>query len=51
MTKPARTALLTAALILLTGQYAAAEVIKKELKSINTPDSVKTPIGEMKRKK
>jgi hypothetical protein len=30
------------------GQYAAAEVSKEELKSISTPDSVKTSIGELK---
>jgi hypothetical protein len=35
-------------MILLTGQYAAAEVSKQELKSISTPDKVKTSIGELK---
>jgi hypothetical protein len=30
------------------GQYATAQVSKQELKSISTPDSVKTPIGELK---
>ena len=36
------------ALVLLIGQYAAAEVSKEELKSISTPDKVKTSIGELK---
>ncbi len=35
-------------LIALSGQFAAAEVSKKELKSISTPASVKTPIGTLK---
>jgi hypothetical protein len=30
------------------GQYAAAEVSKQELKSISTPDKVRTSIGELK---
>jgi hypothetical protein len=48
MTRPSRTVLLALALVLSTGQYAAAEVSKEELKSISTPDSVKTSIGELK---
>jgi hypothetical protein len=40
--------LLALALTLLAGQYAAAEVSKEELKSISTPDSVKTSIGTLK---
>jgi hypothetical protein len=32
----------------LTGQFAAADVSKEELKSISTPDKVKTSIGELK---
>ena len=35
-------------LIALSGQFAAAEVSKKELKSISTPASVKTPLGTLK---
>jgi hypothetical protein len=34
--------------VLSIGQYAAAQVSKQELQSISTPDSVKTPIGELK---
>jgi len=34
------------ALVLQMGQFAAAEVSKEELKSISTPDLVKTPIGD-----
>ena len=48
MTEPTRAALLALALILSTGQLAAAEVSKEELKSISTPDKVKTSIGELK---
>ena len=33
---------------LLTGQFAAAEVSKEELKSISTPDKVNTSLGELK---
>ena len=38
----------TFALVFCMGQFAAAEVSKEELKSISTPDSVKTSIGELK---
>jgi hypothetical protein len=34
--------------VVLIGQYAAADVSKEELKSISTPDKIKTPIGELK---
>jgi hypothetical protein len=34
--------------VLPIGQYAAAQVSDEELKSISTPDLVKTPIGELK---
>ena len=33
---------------LLTGQFAAAEVSKEELKSVSTPDKVTTSIGDLK---
>ena len=33
---------------LLTGQFAAAEVSKEELRSISTPDKVNTSLGELK---
>jgi hypothetical protein len=33
---------------LLTGQFAAADVSKQELKSISTPATVKTPLGQLK---
>ena len=36
------------ALVFCMGQYAAAEVSKEELKSISTPDTVKTSIGKLK---
>jgi hypothetical protein len=48
MTETTRAAILALALMLSTGQYAVAEVSKQELKSISTPDSVKTSIGELK---
>ncbi len=48
MTKPSRTVLLALALMLSTGQFAAAEVSKEELQSISTPDKVNTSIGELK---
>jgi len=35
-------------LIVLSGQFAAADVSKKELKSISTPDKVKTSLGVLK---
>ena len=41
-------AIVAFALVLSTGQYAAAEVSKEELASISTPDKVQTPIGELK---
>jgi len=34
--------------VLSIGQFAAADVSKKELKSISTPASVKTPLGTLK---
>jgi len=42
------TVIIAFALVLCMGQYAAAEVSKEELKSISTPDKVKTSIGELK---
>jgi hypothetical protein len=36
--------------ILSVGKFAAAEVSKEELKSISTPDKVRTSIGELKLK-
>ena len=50
--KPTKT-LTTLAIIafvstLLTGQFAAADVSKQELKSISTPATVKTPLGQLK---
>ena len=48
MAKPTITATLALALVLSMGQFAAAQVSKEELESISTPDSVMTPIGELK---
>jgi hypothetical protein len=48
MTKPTTTAILVLFLALSIGQSAAAQVSKKELKSISTPDSVETSIGTLK---
>ena len=39
---------LSLTLMLSIGQYAAAQVSKDELKSISTPDSVETSLGELK---
>ncbi len=36
------------ALFLQMGQFATAQVSKEELKSISTPDKVKTSLGELK---
>ena len=48
MTNLTTAGILTLALVLSMGQLAAAEVSKEELKSISTPDKVKTSIGELK---
>lgn len=43
-----KAAILALALALSMGQYAGAQVSEEELQSISTPDSVETPIGELK---
>jgi hypothetical protein len=48
MKKHTITAIIAFALVLCMGQFAAADVSRKELKSISTPDKVKTSIGELK---
>ena len=48
MKKLNATAILVFVSILLTGQYAAAEVSEQELESISTPDEVRTSLGELK---
>jgi len=42
-----KTVLLALVLMLSIGQFAAAQVSKEELKSISTPDSVETSLGEL----
>ncbi len=48
MKKYTITSIIALALVLSMGQFAAAEVTKEELKSISTPDKVKTSLGELK---
>ena len=40
--------ILSLALLLSIGQFAAAQVSKEELKSISTPDKVKTSLGTLR---
>ena len=48
MKKPMTLAIVAVVSVLSIGQFAAADVSKEELKSISTPDKVKTSIGELK---
>ena len=48
MKNPTRTTIITLVLVLSMGPFAIAQVSKEELNSISTPDSVETPIGELK---
>jgi hypothetical protein len=48
MKKLVTLAMVASVSVLSMGQYTAAQVSDEELKSISTPDSVETSIGELK---